>query len=117
MQSVQAMALTKTLASEDKLAALRKGDPNHPWESLDDRCTCILCDRTFSGRQVEFGVGVGGRIRLRCPSDGCTGTPREWVHPGNPLVSAKAWKDWTRVLDGGKRPRAKSTDSHTAAAT
>ena len=110
------MALRKTLASEDKLAALRKGDPRRAWESLDDRCTCILCDRTFSGRQVEISVGASGRVRLRCPSDRCNGTPRDWVHPGNPLVSAKAWKDWTRVLDGGKRTRVRVTHPQIAAA-
>ncbi len=110
------MALRKTLASEDKLAALRKGDPHHAWQSLDDRCSCILCDRTFSGRQVDIAVGAGGRVRLRCPSEGCKSTPREWVHPGNPLVSAKAWKDWTRVLDGGKQPRGvRTTHQQTAA--
>ena len=109
------MALRKTIASEDKLAALRKGDPNHAWESLDDRCSCILCDRTFSGRQVDVSIGATGRIRLRCPSDGCRSTPREWVHPGNPLVSAKAWQDWTRVLDGGKRTRVRAAQQNAAA--
>ena len=110
------MAFLKTLLSEDKLAALRKGDPNHAWNSLDDRCSCILCERTFSGRQVDIAVGASGRVRLRCPSDGCNGTPREWVLPGNPLVSTKAWKDWTRVLDGGKRPRARAARQQTTAA-
>ncbi len=104
------MALRKTLASEDKLAALRRGDPHHRWESLDDRCSCILCERTFSGRQVEVAIGASGRVRLRCPSEGCNATPREWVIPGNPLVSAKAWKDWARVLEGGgKRSRMRAT--------
>ena len=96
------MALRKALASEDKLAALRKGDANHKWESLDDRRSCILCEKTFSGRMIDASISATGRIRLRCPSDGCTGTPREWVHPGNPLVSAKAWRDWSRVLDWRK---------------
>ena len=92
------MAIHRHLAADDKLAALRKGDPVHKWASLDDRRTCILCDKTFSGRQVDVTVTAGGRARLRCPSEGCTSTPREWVHPGNPLVSRKAWQDWQRVL-------------------
>ena len=112
------MAPRKSLAADDKLVALRKADPNHAWQSLDDRCTCILCDRTFSGRQVDVTIGASGRVRLGCPSDGCKSTPREWVHPGNPLVSEKAWRDWSRVLTGGKRPRAKaSLQQPTAAAS
>ena len=101
------MPLHRNLSSEEKLAALRKGDPNHKWVSLDDKLNCILCDRTFSGRMVDISIGATGRVRLRCPSDGCNGTPREWVIPGNPLVSAKAWQDWVRVLDG-KRPRVRA---------
>jgi hypothetical protein len=92
------MPIHKHLASDEKLDALRKGDPVHKWLSLDDRRSCILCERTFSGRQVDITVSTTGRVRLRCPSDGCTSTPREWVHPGNPLVSQKAWLDWQRVL-------------------
>ena len=92
------MPAPKHLASDEKLDALRKGDPVHKWLSLDDRRCCILCERTFSGRQVDVAVTAAGRVRLRCPSDGCPSTPREWVHPGNPLVSQKAWLDWQRVL-------------------
>lgn len=110
------MATRKSLASEDKLAALRKGDASHNWQSLDDRRSCILCEKTFSGRMVDILIGATGRVRLRCPSDGCTGTPREWVHPGNPLASAKAWRDWSRVLDGEKRPRTRHTTPTAAAA-
>ena len=92
------MPIHKHLASDAKLAALRKGDPGRNWLSLDDRVTCILCEKTLSGRQLEVAVTPSGRVRLRCPSDGCASTPREWVHPGNPLVSPKAWQDWQRVL-------------------
>jgi hypothetical protein len=110
------MALRKHLASEDRLAALRKADAAHHWQSLDDRRSCILCEKTFSGRMIDISVGATGRVKLRCPSDGCTGTPREWVHAGNPLLSAKAWRDWTRVLKGEKRPRVRNTAHGTAAA-
>lgn len=105
------MRIRKTLASDEKLAALRKGDTLHKWESLDDRRFCILCDRTFTGRQVEASVSPAGRVRLRCPSEGCSSTPREWVHPGNPLVSSEAWQDWSRVLEGGKRKSQKASSS------
>ncbi|MBA3881741.1 MAG: hypothetical protein H0X73_03280 [Chthoniobacterales bacterium] len=94
------MAIRRTLTSEDKLDALRKGDPAIAWKSLDDRRVCILCERTFSGRQVDASVTPAGRVRLRCPSEGCVGTPHVWVRPGNPLVSKDVWADWTRVLDG-----------------
>lgn len=97
------VALRKTLLAEEKLAALRKADPVHYWESLDDRRSCILCEKTFSGRQVEVQVSSTGRVRVHGPTEGCSSKAREWVHPSNPLVSEKAWRDWSRVLDGGKR--------------
>jgi hypothetical protein len=92
--------MKKVLFSEDKLDLLRKADPGCKWDSLDDRRTCILCERTFSGRQVLVAKTRGGRTQLRCPSAGCVGTPREWVHPGNPLISDEVWNDWARLLDG-----------------
>ena len=94
-----AVGIHQHLASDEKLDALRKGDPLHTWLSLDDRRSCILCEKTFSGRQVEVAISAGGRVRLHCPTDGCASTPREWVYPGNPLVSQKAWRDWQRVLN------------------
>ncbi len=106
----------KNLPSDEKLAALRKSDPTRGWQSLDDRRVCILCDRTFSGRQVEGSISPMGRVRLKCPTDGCTGTPREWVRPGNPLVSKAAWEDWSRVLEGGKAPRPRITTKTAAGA-
>jgi hypothetical protein len=115
------MANRKALNSEDKLAALRKADPARRWLSLDDRCTCVLCERTFNGRQIDVAVSALGRVRLRCPSDGCAGTPREWVHPGNPLVSQKAWRDWERVLNTGtgtsRRKTFKTPTTQTIGAT
>ena len=99
------MAIQRHLTSDDKLVALRKGDPVHKWLSLDDRRSCILCEKTFSGRQVDVAISAAGRVRLHCPSEGCASTPREWVHPGNPLVSQKAWRDWERVLGNGATAR------------
>jgi hypothetical protein len=93
------------LASDEKLSALRSVDPNHAWKSLDDRCTCILCEYTFSGRQVELLVSSHGRVQATCPTEGCISSPNEWVLPGNPLVSQKAWRDWERVLGGKRLPR------------
>ncbi|MFL6585053.1 MAG: hypothetical protein ACJ8KU_11115 [Chthoniobacterales bacterium] len=90
--------MKKVLFSEDKLDLLRKANGN--WESLDDKRSCVLCERTFSGRQILVVKARGGRAALRCPTPGCVGTPREWVHPGNPLISQEAWNDWARLLDG-----------------
>lgn len=36
---------------------------------------------------------------LRCPTPGCPAGPAQWVHPGNPLLSEEAWRDWVRLLD------------------
>lgn len=94
--------MKKVLFSEDKLELLRKGDPRGKWESLDEKRSCVLCERTFSGRQVIVAKTRGGRTSLRCPTDGCVGTSREWVHPGNPLISDEAWADWTRLIANAK---------------
>src|SRR3954452_13359797 len=91
--------MKKVLLSEDKLDLLRETDRNCAWESLDDKRSCILCERTFTGRQVLVGKTRGGRTALHCPTPGCVGTPREWVHPGNPLISEQAWNDWARLLE------------------
>ena len=91
------MLVPKSVHRDEKLAALRKGDPRHDWKSLDQRLSCVLCEKTFSGSQIEVSVN-SGRVRLHCPSEGCPGTPSEWVYPGNPLISPKAWRDWERIL-------------------
>lgn len=93
------------LAADEKLQALRAADPRQVWESLDEHCTCILCERTFSGRQIEMVADARGGLRPVCPTPGCAGSPNEWVHPGNPLLSKKAWRDWERVLDGKGLPQ------------
>ncbi|MBA3385468.1 MAG: hypothetical protein H0T95_02395 [Chthoniobacterales bacterium] len=81
------------LPLDERLAALRKGDSHHTWRSLDDRRLCILCDRDLTGRQIEVSITGRGQVRLHCPTDGCPGTPDEWVTPANALVSRKAWRD------------------------
>ena len=105
------MSTRRMLPLEERLGALRKADPVHTWRSLDDRRTCILCDRTFSGRQIDISVSAAGGVRLQCPSDGCVSTPREWVHPGNPLTSRRAWREWQRVLKGSELSRRRNATS------
>ncbi|MFL6527891.1 MAG: hypothetical protein ACJ8HU_09235 [Chthoniobacterales bacterium] len=94
--------MKKVLFSEDKLDLLRKGDRDFNWESLDSKRCCVLCERTFTGRQVIVTKTRGGKTVLHCPTSGCAGTPREWVHPGNPLISDEAWADWSRLLSNAK---------------
>ncbi len=95
---------------EEKLDVLREGDSAHGWKSLDDRRLCMVCDRTFSGRQVVVtGCPDGGATALHCPTEGCAGTPREWVLPGDPLTSAEAWADWERAMEDGNQPLSNKT--------
>lgn len=100
--------MKKVLFAEDKLDLLRKLDHAHAWESLDEKRCCILCERTFSGRQVLVAETRRGRTQLSCPTPGCVGTPREWVRRGNPLISGEAWNDWSRLLTGEERKTRKA---------
>ena len=102
------MSARKALSELEKLLALREADSVYHWGSLSDRRSCVLCDRSFTGRQVEVFIDPEGWSRLRCPTTGCAGTPNEWVHPGNPLVSEKAWHDWEQLLSGQNRSRKNS---------
>ena len=88
------------LTPEEKLEALRAGDPFRKWSSLDDKRFCLLCERTFTGRQVEITRVRGRRVILRCPGDNCRSSPNEWVFPGNPLISDKCLRDWQRAFEG-----------------
>jgi hypothetical protein len=78
------------LPLDERLLVLRAADHFRTWNSLDDRRVCILCDKTFSGRQVEVIREHSGRFRLHCPTEGCTSGPSQWVYPGDPLISEAA---------------------------
>src|SRR5205085_12551267 len=86
------------LPLDERLRFLRDADQSRTWSSLDDKRVCILCDKRFSGRQVDITRSRTGRYELRCPTDGCTAGPSQWVYPGNPLVSEAAYADWQRAL-------------------
>jgi hypothetical protein len=105
------VAIRNILSCESKLDALRKSDPSHSWASLDDRRVCILCERTFNGRQVDASVTRMGGVTLRCPSEGCAGTPRVWVRADDPLVSEEVWEDWSKVIERGKGARSPKTQT------
>ncbi|MEI6351428.1 MAG: hypothetical protein WCP06_10000 [Verrucomicrobiota bacterium] len=82
-----------------KLELLRSADSRHAWKSLSDELHCILCERTISGQNVKIVYDRCGVPELRCSTHGCKGTPSEWVHPENPLISEDAWRDWVRLLE------------------
>lgn len=69
------------------------------WASLEETRQCVLCEQTFTGHQVRVLWDHSGTPHLRCPTAGCPATPAQWIHPGNPLVSEDAWKDWVSLLD------------------
>ena len=92
------MAIRPHVPLDERLLILRKTDQFRNWSSLDDTRVCILCEKEFSGRQVQIFRGRGGHYRLQCPTDECKGGPAHWVYPGNPLVSEAAYQDWQRAL-------------------
>jgi len=87
------------LPSKEKLLVLQKNDRWRNWKTLDDQRRCILCDQTFSGREVIVTPNRSGKPILHCPTPDCVSTPREWVHLGDPLTEDDAWRDWLRTLD------------------
>jgi hypothetical protein len=93
---------------EERLSILRSEDQFRQWQSLDDKRFCILCERTFDGRQVDIRGTSGGRFRLYCPTEDCSSTPQHWVRPGNPLVSDKVYQDWSVALSVPKKTAATS---------
>ena len=92
------MTIRPHIALDERLLILRETDQFRTWSSLDDQRVCILCDKKFSGRQVEITRSRSGRYQLHCPTDGCIAGPSRWVYPGNPLVSEAAYNDWQRAL-------------------
>ena len=92
------MAIRPHLPLDERLTALRAADQFRNWNSLDDQRVCIMCEKEFSGRQVEITKTRSGHYRVHCPTDGCTAGPALWVYPGNPLVSEAAYQDWQRAL-------------------
>jgi hypothetical protein len=92
------MAIKPHLPLDERLLVVREADRFRTWSSLDDKRTCILCERTFSGRQIEITRNRTGRYDLCCPTEGCNAGPSQWVYPGNPLISDAAYRDWQRAL-------------------
>jgi hypothetical protein len=76
--------------SEERLGILRTIDQGHRWYSLDDKRVCIVCERVFSGRQVEFDPRQRpGDYTAHCPTPGCPSDPSHWFFfvPPQPALS------------------------------
>jgi hypothetical protein len=68
--------MTRRLPPEERLDILRKIDRKSGWSSLDDQRTCLICDRLFTGRQIEIDPRKSG-YTLHCPTPGC---PSHFTH-------------------------------------
>jgi len=80
------------LASEDKLAALRRIDKSRPWNCLDDRLYCTICKHEISGRQIEAVGGTNGRRALHLNA------PRPVVFPPR-LTGSRVKSDTVREIE------------------
>ena len=76
---------------------LEQNDPFREWTSLDETRFCTLCERTITGRDIRVSNGSEKPVRLSCPTPGCAGTPYEWVHLGDPLLSEEAYREWEQL--------------------
>jgi hypothetical protein len=92
------------LQYDERLWILRTGDHGRSWESLDDERFCILCEKTFIGRQIEITRHRDGEHELRCPTPGCNSKPHQWVYQGNPLTSDTVYEDCLRALGEEQEP-------------
>jgi hypothetical protein len=70
--------MARRLLPEERLDILRKIDRESGWSSLDDRRICLICDRLFTGRQVEIDAGKSG-YTLHCPTPGCPSHFQHWA--------------------------------------
>ena len=108
MQRPDCFCTMKTHVSlDDRLLILRAEDRFRIWTSLDDRRSCILCEKKFSGRQVEISRFANGTYELHCPTEGCNSGPCQWMHTGRLRVSRIIERDRWRAV--GKQPRRRVT--------
>jgi hypothetical protein len=85
------------MEATDKLSVLRANDHFRDWRTLDDVRVCVLCDRKFTGHDVQVST-AGDRTELHCPTPNCQSGVHQWVYPGNPLISEQSEKDWWQAL-------------------
>jgi hypothetical protein len=82
------------LPPEERLEILRKADGLRKWKSLDDQRICVVCERVFTGRQIQIQRDQRGRYLLQCPTEGCPSFLAHWFYVGNAANVA------VRVLHG-----------------
>ena|SRR5438874_1957419 len=100
------MAIRAHVPLDERLLILRATDEFRKWNSLDDQRVCVLCDKNFTGRQIEITRNRSGQFELHCPTHKCNAGPGQWVYPGNPLVSETAYQDWQKALVEPQTPAA-----------
>jgi len=80
------------LTLEARLDVLRAFDTERKWYSLDDKRVCAICDRIFTGRQINIHRDQRRRFVLNCPTQDCPSDQRHWffVHanPWPPVVAS-----------------------------
>lgn len=76
------------LTPERRLDILRGADTFRKWSSLDDKRVCVVCDRVFTGRQIEIERDQRGRYLLKCPTIGCPSLAAHWFFNGNAAEAA-----------------------------
>jgi hypothetical protein len=74
---------TPALAPEKKLKLLQRLDHFRAWRALNQKRLCLGCGKIISGAEIKVSRALRGLglLRLRCPSEGCTAGPMEWVEP------------------------------------
>jgi hypothetical protein len=63
---------------EERLAILKAADSARKWYSLDDKRVCVICDRVFTGRQIDIQSDRKGRYFLACPTPACPSNISHW---------------------------------------
>ena len=80
--------MQKHFTPEERLEILRKADRFRKWSSLDDERICVVCERIFSGRQIEIVRDQRGQHLLKCPTDGCPSFVAHWFYVGRAAAGA-----------------------------
>ncbi len=68
-----------SLSLDERLTMLRELDHASHWYSLDDKRSCAVCARIFSGRQVRFQKHPRTGYVLRCPTEDCPAHFSHWM--------------------------------------
>jgi hypothetical protein len=72
--------MRKHLTLDERLDVLRKADRFRKWSSLDDERVCVVCERIFSGRQIDIERDQRGGHVLHCPTEGCPSFVAHWFY-------------------------------------